>query len=378
MNLYHVQDADRPMWVAAESLADAISRWEAHGRDEYGDADEVEPPQGVQLICEDYEFLPASPDSAEIEELQRTIDKLTRERDQLAMLQPRIDEARKHAERLIEGSNIAVPLVHGNYQMGYVAGCNDAGIGLKGLLEVNQSKLSDVKDNLLWLYSSPSDKGIDQKVWTCKIGSIPGVHLPAGSDEIMRKAVQDAYTHLMGVKSDFIFSGWGGKLTEGELAVVENREPVCGTCANSRVIDKCGWTGEHSTRYQEPCPDCMLADPEPDTMCGSDGRKYCTSKATLKATEELLAARNDKLEAVESLLGKFVGNHDDDGYSLQWWCEDRSLILTRDAEGKWTYLQSWEDGDEVGTCDGDMDGFSVIFGLLLWLHGENTIPKVEK
>lgn len=41
----------------------------------------------VQLICEDYEFLPASPDSAEIEELQRTIDKLTRERDQLAMLQ---------------------------------------------------------------------------------------------------------------------------------------------------------------------------------------------------------------------------------------------------------------------------------------------------
>lgn len=210
--------------------------------------------------------------------------------------------------------------------MGYVAGCNDAGTGLKGLLEVNQSKLSDVKDNLLWLH----------------------------------------------------FSGWGGKLTEGELAVVENREPVCETCDNSRVIDKCDWPGEHANRYQELCPDCMLTVLEPDTMCGQDGRKYCASKATLEATEELLAARNDKLEAVESLLGKFVGNHDDDGYSLQWWCKDRSLILTRDAEGKWTYLQSWEDGDEVGTCDGDMDGFSVIFGLLLWLHGGNTIPKVEK
>lgn len=50
MNLYHVQDADCPMWVAAESLADAISRWEAHGRDEYGDADEVEPPQGAAYL----------------------------------------------------------------------------------------------------------------------------------------------------------------------------------------------------------------------------------------------------------------------------------------------------------------------------------------
>lgn len=62
-------------------------------------------------------------------------------------------------------------------------------------------------------------------VWFCKIGG-PDVGLPRGADGPMRNAVAAAYKELTGNDDEFTFSGWGGELTEGELACVENRAPV--------------------------------------------------------------------------------------------------------------------------------------------------------
>ena len=64
------------------------------------------------------------------------------------------------------------------------------------------------------------------KIWGCKIGECSPSLLPKGADLLMRKAIARAYEDLTGCEPDFIFSGWGGELTEGERAVVENR-PVC-------------------------------------------------------------------------------------------------------------------------------------------------------
>jgi len=66
----------------------------------------------------------------------------------------------------------------------------------------------------------------DHAVWYCKIGDIPRHLLPPGSDCPMRDAVEAAFQRLTHRESDYIFSGWAATLTEGELAVVENREPV--------------------------------------------------------------------------------------------------------------------------------------------------------
>lgn len=41
----------------------------------------------------------------------------------------------------------------------------------------------------------------------------------------MREAVRDAFILVTGAPADFLFSGWGGELTESEKAVVENRLP---------------------------------------------------------------------------------------------------------------------------------------------------------
>jgi hypothetical protein len=42
----------------------------------------------------------------------------------------------------------------------------------------------------------------------------------------MRDALVDAYQSLVGESPAFIFSGWGGELTEPERAVVEGRDPA--------------------------------------------------------------------------------------------------------------------------------------------------------
>lgn len=57
-------------------------------------------------------------------------------------------------------------------------------------------------------------------VWSCKIGFANGPALPMGSDFPMRRAVADAFERLTGKQPDFIFSGWGAELTEGQQQIV--------------------------------------------------------------------------------------------------------------------------------------------------------------
>ena len=53
-NLYYIQDADRPMYVLAESYDHALTKWEKRIRIENnmeGD-DYIEPVQGIQFIAD--------------------------------------------------------------------------------------------------------------------------------------------------------------------------------------------------------------------------------------------------------------------------------------------------------------------------------------
>ena len=65
----------------------------------------------------------------------------------------------------------------------------------------------------------------EKDVWACKIGFTDGNTLPSAADVPMRVAVEEAFFKLTGRYPDFIFSGWGETLTEGELAVLENHLP---------------------------------------------------------------------------------------------------------------------------------------------------------
>ena len=56
-NLYFVQDDDRPMWVAANSMEHAISKWKDLIIEENGPVVDATP-RGVQFVCDDYEYLP--------------------------------------------------------------------------------------------------------------------------------------------------------------------------------------------------------------------------------------------------------------------------------------------------------------------------------
>ena len=63
-------------------------------------------------------------------------------------------------------------------------------------------------------------------VWECKVGArMLDINLPDGADAPMRRAVRQAFVDITGTNPEFCFSGWGGKLSEPELAVVENRVP---------------------------------------------------------------------------------------------------------------------------------------------------------
>lgn len=55
MNLYHIQDSDRPMWVIAANWQDALDKWKAKIKEENeGECDE---PQGIELICDEDDLL---------------------------------------------------------------------------------------------------------------------------------------------------------------------------------------------------------------------------------------------------------------------------------------------------------------------------------
>ena len=58
MNLYHVQDADRPMWVYASDYSSAVFKWKALIAEENDEMiGEVVDPQGVSFICEEIDLI---------------------------------------------------------------------------------------------------------------------------------------------------------------------------------------------------------------------------------------------------------------------------------------------------------------------------------
>ena len=97
-----------------------------------------------------------------------------------------------------------------------------------------------------------------ENIWTCTIGGMTE-DLANGSDLPMRQAIQRAFRDVTGTNSAYCFSGWGGSLTEGQRAVVENRpQPDPALC------DECGHLqSRHDHKYPSPlytsCIDCFLA-----------------------------------------------------------------------------------------------------------------------
>ena len=63
---------------------------------------------------------------------------------------------------------------------------------------------------------------MSKKIWSCKIGFTAEADLPEGADQPMREAVLKAYETLTSRPADFVFSGWGGELTEHEVEELEN------------------------------------------------------------------------------------------------------------------------------------------------------------
>ena len=61
----------------------------------------------------------------------------------------------------------------------------------------------------------------DERTWECKIGFADFSRLPPGSDGPMRQAVKQAFMELTGHEPLFIFSGWGGTLTDDERECVD-------------------------------------------------------------------------------------------------------------------------------------------------------------
>jgi len=58
MPLYHIQDDDRPMWVMARDYSHAVSKWMvAVAQENKMEVKDVEEPRGVQLVCEDNDFI---------------------------------------------------------------------------------------------------------------------------------------------------------------------------------------------------------------------------------------------------------------------------------------------------------------------------------
>jgi hypothetical protein len=61
-------------------------------------------------------------------------------------------------------------------------------------------------------------------IWSCKIGAAS--QIPPNSDAPMRAAVVHAYYELTGEYPNFIFSGWGDKLTDVEEEALERHVEI--------------------------------------------------------------------------------------------------------------------------------------------------------
>lgn len=67
------------------------------------------------------------------------------------------------------------------------------------------------------------EEGGPTRVWDCKIGYAFNGELPNGADFPMRRAISKQFKKLTGREPLFIFSGWGGSLTDIEKSVVERK-----------------------------------------------------------------------------------------------------------------------------------------------------------
>jgi len=56
MPLYRIQDSDRPGYVVAENFKEAIEKWQFAVKEE-NDGDEIDPPAGVERVCEDSDLI---------------------------------------------------------------------------------------------------------------------------------------------------------------------------------------------------------------------------------------------------------------------------------------------------------------------------------
>lgn len=58
MNLYHIQDPDRPMHVLGRNWIDALNKWKQKIAEENDCAPgDVEEPDGIALVCEEGNLL---------------------------------------------------------------------------------------------------------------------------------------------------------------------------------------------------------------------------------------------------------------------------------------------------------------------------------
>jgi hypothetical protein len=110
------------------------------------------------------------------------------------------------------------------------------------------------------------------KIWECKIGEVANIQ--NGADGPMRDAVYAAYCELTGQAPDFIFSGWGAELTEGERAVVENRLPDPALARTPPALD--GLAGDIATVAE--------------MITGSHERDYVWSRDDVSALRRILTA----------------------------------------------------------------------------------------
>lgn len=79
----------------------------------------------------------------------------------------------------------------------------------------------------------------------------------------MRDAARRAYRELTGREAEFCFSGWAAELTEGELAVVENRAPRPDAVADARDAARWRWVVTRldiATGEDGPCFGGLLND----------------------------------------------------------------------------------------------------------------------
>lgn len=157
------------------------------------------------------------------------------------------------------------------------------------------------------------------KIWSCKIGEVDARYLPNGADGPMRDAMAKVYRKLTFRDPQFIFSGWGAELTEGERAVVDNRTPE--TEAVEKTTDHVSVLRELSALI-EPLESVKIAEGETDfvVMIGAkqaikirEALRNCVgilSRAT--PSDDVRIGGVDSGEHVECVCPKCVNRYGDE------------------------------------------------------------------